>query len=237
MIWTVPRLWEGATCWIVGGGTSMPLQFGVPQEIIQKVYEGRLSPSVYSDYMKPLHKQHVIGINNAYQLGMWIDILFFGDGDWYSKHRMKLAEWPGLKVCCDQKLANCLRNKMEGIKFLERDKERKEGITSDPSKVSWNANSGAAAISLTHHLGVRRINLLGFDMAMDDKKTHSHWHGSHMPPGQKVKLRPPFEKHLKGFPAIAQDAEKLGIEIYNLSSVSKIDCFSKITLEEALKNG
>lgn len=234
MIWTVPRLWEDTTCWIVGGGTSVPQQFGVPLEVIQKVYEGRLSPLAYSDYMQPLHDQHVIGINNAYQLGAWIDILFFGDSHWYLLHRSKLVEWPGLKVCCDQKFANRPRNKMEGIKFLERDKGKREGITSDPSKVSWNANSGAAAISLAYHLGVRRINLLGFDMTMDDKKTYSHWHGSHMPPGQRAKRSPPFEKHLKAFPMIARDANDLGIEIYNLSPISKIDCFPKITLKEAL---
>jgi len=234
MIWTVPRLWEGAACWIIGGGTSVPRQFGVPSGVIQKVYEGRLSPSVYSDYMKPLHDRHVIGINNAYQIGIWIDILFFGDSHWHLKHRMKLAEWPGLKVCCDQKFVNRPRSKMEGVKFLERDMKRREGITSDSSKVSWNANSGAAAISLAHHLGVCRINLLGFDMTMDDKKTYSHWHGSHMLPGQKAKRTPPFQKHLKGFPAIAKDAKSLGIEIYNLSPISKIDCFPKITLEEAL---
>jgi len=237
MIWTVPRLWEGATCWIIGGGTSVPHQFEVPSEVIQKVYTGRLSPSAYSDYMRPLHNRHVIGINNAYQLGTWVDILFFGDSHWYLKHRVKLAEWPGLKVCCDQKFANRPRNKMEGIKFLERDKKRREGISSDPSKVSWNANSGAAAISLAYHLGVRRINLLGFDMTMDDEKSHSHWHGSHMPPGQRAKRSPPFEKHLKGFPAIARDAEELGIEIYNLSPISKIDCFPKIGLRETLENG
>jgi len=234
MIWTVPQLWESAICWIIGGGTSVPQQFGVPSEIIRKVYEGRLSSSSYSKYMKPLHDKHIIGINNAYQLGTWIDILFFGDSHWYLEHRGKLAVWPGLKVCCDQKFANRPRNKMEGIKFLERDTERREGITSNLSKVSWNANSGAAAISLAHHLGVRRINLLGFDMAMDAANTYSHWHGSHMPPGQKIKRTPPFKKHLKGFPAIARDAKDLGIEIYNLSPFSKIDCFPKITLEEAL---
>ena len=84
------------------------------------------------------------------------------------------------------------------------------------------------------HFGVRRIYLLGFDMAMDEKGENSHWFGSHLPPGQKAKRLPPFSKHLKGFPAIAADAEKLGIEILNVSPRSKIDEFPKITLTEAL---
>jgi hypothetical protein len=147
-------------------------------------------------------------------------------------HREKLAHWPGVKVCCDQKFANRQQNKMEGIKFLERDREKRQGITSIPSKVSWNSNSGAAAISLAHHLGVKTIFLLGFDMTMD--ADHSHWHGSHMPPGQKALRPPPFFKHLKSFPAIAADAESLGLKIYNVSKDSQIKDFPKITLTEAL---
>ena len=234
MIWKVPMLWEGSFCFIIGGGTSMPLQFGVPLEVIQKVYEGRLSPSAYSKYMEPIHAQHVIGINNTYQIGNWLDILFFGDSHWYLLHRMNLAVWSGLKVCCDQKFSNRTQRNMEGIKFLERDGKHRQGISSDPSKVSWNTNSGAAAISLAHHLGVQKIYLLGFDMTMDHSAEHSHWHGSHRPPGQKINRLPPFSKHLKSFPAIAKDAKELGIEIYNVSQLSKITCFPKITLEEAL---
>lgn len=235
MIWKVPRLWKDGACWILGGGTSVSEQFGVPQSVVQKIYEGRLSPSAYSEYLQPLHAQHVIGINNAYQIGVWIDVLFFGDSHWYMIHRSKLATWPGLKVCCDQKFGNRPQKQMEGIKFLERDKDRRNGITSDPSKVSWNANSGAAAISLAHHLGVKRIYLLGFDMMVDPLTHYSHWHGSHMPPGQKAKRPPPFGKHLKGFPAIAKDAEELRLKIYNVNPLSKIDCFPKVTLEEALQ--
>jgi hypothetical protein len=234
MIWTVPRLWGDGACWIFGGGTSVPIEFGVPQETIQKVCNGILPPSAYSEYLKPIHDQHVIGINNAYQIGNWIDILFFGDSSWYLSHRQKLANWPGLKVCCDNKFANRPREKMEGVKFLERDKEKRQGISTNPSKISWNSNSGAAAISLAHHLGVKKIFLLGFDMSLDEKSVYSHWHGSHSPPGQKPKRQPPFGRHLKAFPAIARDAKKLGIKIFNVSSVSKIDCFPKVTLREAL---
>ena len=212
----------------------MPRQFEVPPEVIQKVSQGVLLPSAYSEYMKPIHAQHVIGINNAYQIGTWIDTLFFGDSDWHLVHRNKLAIWPGLKVCCDQKFGNRPQKKMEGIKFLERDKKKREGITTDPSKVSWNSNSGASAISLAYHLGVKRINLLGFDMTTAEDNQWSHWHGSHMPPGQKVKRGPPFQKHLEGFPAIAKDAKELGIEIFNVSLISKIDCFPKVNLERAL---
>jgi len=234
MIWTVPPLWQDSACWILGGGTSVPKQFGVPQQVIQKVYAGSLFPAVYSDYLAPIHNAHVIGINNAYQVGTWIDILFFGDSHWHLLHQRKLAMWPGLKVCCDQKFANRPIKKMEGIKFLERDKDHRQGITTNPSKVSWNANSGAAAISLAYHLGVKKIYLLGFDMTMDARAEYSHWHGSHLPPGKKRKDLPPFSKHMKGFSKIAEDARELGVEIFLIGKDSAIETLPKVFLKDVL---
>jgi len=212
----------------------MPRQFDVPEEVIQKVYAGKLSPSSYSPYMEAIHEKHVIGVNNAYQLGTWIDILFFGDSEWHLQHKQKLAGWAGLKVSCDGKFLNRPKNKMEGIKCLDRDKEHRFGISSNPTKVSWNGNSGAAAINLAVHLGVKRIFLLGFDMTMDAGTRYSHWHGTHLPPGQKIRRLPPFAKHLRGFPQIAKDAKEMGVEIFNVSSVSRIETFPKISLKEAL---
>lgn len=206
----------------------MPYQFDIPEDVIERVCSGKLPSSSYSPYLGALHDRHIIGVNNAYQIGHWIDFLFFGDGSWYLVHRRKLAKWPGIKTTCSPKFARRKQGKAEGIKYLAKDKSRKQGISIDPSKISWNNNSGAAAISLARHLGVKRILLLGFDMSANSN--HTHWHGSH---GKKNK-RPPFRRHLQGFPAIAKDAKKMGIEILNVNKDSAIKSFSKVTLKEIL---
>jgi len=234
--WKVPRIWDGGECFILAGGPSVPRQFGVPEETIQFVMSGASTPRLYSDYFKPLHSKHVIGVNNAYMIGTWMDFLFFGDNSWYLVHRYRLAEWPKIKVTCNPRFSES-RSRYAGVKYLAKDSNHRHGISPRNGYVSWNSNSGAAAISLAAHLGVKRITLLGFDMCLDDGGI-SHWHGYHRDKMQgvdrkKAKVKPPpFTRHLKGFPAIAQNAKNMGIEILNASPISKIKEFRKVNIKD-----
>ena len=227
MIWNAPKIWEDGECWIIGGGNSLPRQFNVPEDLITRVCEGRVHPNVYSPYLEYLHDKHIIGINNAYQLGTWLDVIFFGDNSWYLVHRINLSKWPGLKVTCSSRFVNKSKENMEGIKCLARDGGQRKGISDDSSKVSWNGNSGAAAISLAVHFGVKRIMLLGFDMETNSRP-YTHWHVPH----NKGNPRVNFTRHLKGFEQIAKDAEKLGVEILNVNKESKIKEFRKVSMDE-----
>lgn len=230
MRWRAPRIWEGGEAWILGGGASAPRQLGVPEDVIDAVTSGKRRPAALSSYYEPLHNRHVIGVNNAYQIGSWVDAVFFGDCSWYLVHRRELARaFPGLKISCCPRFANKRKEDSEGIKFLQKDSEHRIGISTNPTKVAWNNNSGAAAINVAVHFGAKRIRLLGFDMTLD-KKGVSHWHGSH---GNKTK-KPPFGRHLKGFPLIAREARKLGVEILNVSPISIIKEFKKVKLERLL---
>ena len=224
-------MWSGGECWIIGGGSSMPYQFDVPEETIKAVISTELKPSAYSSYLSAIHDKHIMGINNAYELGAWIDICFFGDCTWYLVHRMRLAGFPGIKVtCCPRWSAQ--KPGTDGLKFLQKDSTHRQGITSNPTKVSWNANSGASAISLARHLGVKRIILLGFDMARGQNNA-AHWHNSH----GNARKPPPFKKHMEGWPMIAGDAKEMGIEIINASPDSKIKEFQKVSVKELLNGG
>ena len=234
MNWKVPNMWDGGDCWILGGGYSVPKQFNIPEEVVSDVCTGRKFSDAYSDFLKPIHDKHVIGVNNAYLIGSWIDVLFFGDSSWYLLHRNSIAQWPGIKVSCNARFANKKKDRMEGIKFVQKDREHPHGISPNRKYVSWNGNSGSAAISLAVHFGVKRIFLLGFDMhsgpEFEDGKKITHWHGSH---GKNPK-RLPYQRHLRGFPAIAKDAAAVGVEIFNVSPDSKIPQFPKMSLAEAL---
>ena len=227
--WKVPPIWKGSECWVIGGGTSAPRQFGVPEDIVKKVMKREIDPEAYSPYFKPIHDKHIIGINNAYQIGDWIDVVFFGDCSWYLVHRKKLANFPGLKITSCPQYSTRSKEESEGVKYLARDKANSKGISPHPTAVSWNGNSGCAAISLAVHLGVKRIILLGFDMFIDADK-FSHWHGSH-----GAKRSPPFHRHKKGFAKIDEDVKRLGIQIINASPDSTIVEFPKMSVDEILK--
>jgi len=230
MIWQVPKIWEDGDVWILGGGPSVVKQFDIPEEVVKSVIEGTSHPSVYSSYMAPLHDKHVIGINVAYMIGSWIDMVFFGDIGFFLKHMNELAKFPGLKVSCHPQA-----DKYDWIKFVPRDKNHPRGISEHPARVSWNNNSGSAAISIAANAGAKRIILLGFDMKLDGQ-SKQHWHNLYgkrdRKPGKPVRL--PFERHLRGFEEIAKDAKKRGIEIINCCPDSAITQFPKYTLRELL---
>lgn len=233
-MWRVPRIWDGADVWILGGGPSVASSFGIPEQVIYDVRTGKKPMSAFSKYMKPLHKKHIIGINVAYQIGDWIDIIFCGDRGFVLKHQKAMKEFPGMIVSC-----NSVAAKINGFKYVPKDGNHAKGITPNPYKVSWNLNSGAASISLAAHLGAKRIILLGFDMRLGGETRYQHFHDAYkrgpvLSEDQKRKRGLPFKRHLEGFPAIKRDADKLGIEIINTSLNSRIECFKKVDIKELL---
>lgn len=233
MLWRIPRIWEGGDVWIIGGGPSMPRQFDVPETIIQKVCNGTLPPSAYSPYMKGIHKKHIIGVNMAYKIGTWIDMIIFGDSGFYLKERTELCKFPGIKVSCHPDSRN-----ESWIKYVGRDSSHIRGISTQSNAISWNSNTGAAAISLAVHTGAKRIILLGFDMNIDGQNMQ-HWHnlyGKGPVDDDRRRQRLPFGRHMLGFPTIEEDARRLGVEIINASPDSAIKCFPKMTVKEFLSN-
>lgn len=188
--------------------------FRIPSEVALSVMSGKAPMSEYSPYLSLIHGKHVIAINGAYKLGLWVDVCFFGDNSWYLANRRDLARWPNLKVSCAPWFAN--RTDCEGVKYLGKDSVR-FGITSDPTKVCWGNHSGCAAINLAVHFGAKTIYLIGFDMKLN-KSGNSHFHFEYHTASKK----PPFRNHLKAYPGIARDAQRLGVRIINLSPDSAI---------------
>jgi len=162
----------------------------------------------------------VIGINNAYQLGAWIDICWFTDARWFDWHSEKLLSFAGLRVHCANRL-----DKVGWLKRLSRGKPM--GIETNPHVVSWNRCSGSSAINLAYHLGAKRVVLLGFDMRRVEGR--ANWHDDHPNP-----QKDPYDRFLACYPTIARDAEKLGLEILNATPGSAIDVFPFVSLEEVI---
>lgn len=227
MGWKPPKIWESGECWIMGGGPSMPRQFGVPDDVVTKIMKKGLSPSYYSPYLSQLHDKNVIGINMSYLVGSWIKVVFFGDKGFFTRNKAGLAKFPNLKVTCvgAEKHYEYRRAK---IKVMDRDVKR-EGVSNRSGRVCWNYNSGAASISLAVQLGVKKIYLLGFDMG-PDKEGITHWHSEY-----KQRIRDnTFARHLRGFGQIAKDADRLGVEILNVSPKSAISSLKKVELKDVL---
>ncbi len=155
--WEAPRMWEGSTAFIIGGG-----------------------PSLKEQDLSPLKGRNVIGVNDAYMLGDWINVCFFGDPGWFYEHDKEtvirpdrsrhngLRVFPGLIVGLASVL---LVNARSDIRIM---KTEPNGFKREPYRIGWNGNSGVAAINLALHFGAKRIVLLGFDMK--SRKGNANWH-------------------------------------------------------------
>lgn len=227
--WNISKIWEGGECWIIGGGPSMPGQFNVPDDVINKVRAGDYEPSAYSPYLSPIHDKHVIGVNTAFLIGNWIDLVFFGDQyNFFIPFKRQLSRFKGLRVTTHPTPPE----EYDWVLHVPRDRSKRKGLSPLKNKVCWNGNSGAAAIDLAVHMGARRIILLGFDMN-DDSQTPSHWHTKYGNRKRSVSIAN-HKRHKQCFPYIARDAKKRGIEIINANPNSAIDAFMKVKAEELL---
>ncbi len=206
--WTAPEIWPGQTVFIIGGG-----------------------PSLLGMDLSPIHKRRVIGVNQAYELGPWVDVLFFGDFRWWRWNEDDIAErFGGLIVSCAK--AGHLHG-IPRIKMLAR--SNGHGIwTGAKNRVAWNLNTGGAAINLAVHFGAKRIVLVAFDMKQDQEKGlngGNNWHGKHgrfnTPKADiyEAKFLPTFEY-------IKKDLDELGIECVNATPNSELETFPLTSLEE-----
>ena len=236
--WSVPAMWKGGECYIIGGGSSLLKNFSVPVELGRAVQQGKEHPSALSQYLAPIHDKHVIGINSAFLLGPWQDVIFFGDSSWYDKNKYALATFPAIKVtCCPDSTPDRFQD--AEIKWVTRDRSQKgrkhQGLSDDPTSVIWNYHSGGAAINLAYHFGVKKIYLIGFDMQADENG-HTHWHGEYrrksapVPPRKREKgtgkvPKAPFNRHLRVYEQLAVDAKMRGLQIVNLSPTTAIKVF------------
>lgn len=136
---------------------------------------------------------------------------------------MIAATFDGQKWTRDETAANafCL-NRVDGVGG--------SGLCKDEGRVNLGGNSGYQAVNLAYHLGARKIILLGFDM---HRKHGGHWHGEHdgmlsAPANHIAKWRRMFE-------AMAIDLKKSRVRVVNATVGSALDCFQKMSLNEALR--
>ena len=199
-IWTAPEMWPGATCYVIGGGPSI----------------GDLSEEDWN----VIRKKRTIVTNNAYLIASWAEVLFFMDWKWFEQHENKLKRYHGLKVT----IAAQGRGK-KGILFCER------GSKNLLAPYSWvinnGSNSGYCGINLAVHFGVKRIILVGFDMALRDKK--HNYHNEHQ---RVMKDNTYREQFLPAFESLPDPLRKKGVEVLNATPESALKTFPFVSLKE-----
>jgi hypothetical protein len=224
--WNIPKIWEGSTVFILGGGPSLS---SVNFDLIKH----RRIISTNNAFGEPNGKTHRYGKEDiaTYKARDWVDVIFFADLKWFRWHRRSIREAAenSIVLTCNQN-NGVLKTTGPWLKKVRRNNNRVLGITSDKKDhISWNRSTGAAAINVAYHFGAKTVVLLGFDMRLIDGK--KNYHDDHKEPAHD-----PCARHLKCFKAIARDAAKLGLNIINCTPGSAIEYFPIMSLEEYLKN-
>lgn len=224
-------MWKDGEAWIIGGGPSMPKQFGVPEEIINKVRAKELPISAYSEYLHQIHDKNSIGVNLSFMLGPWVSVMYFCDRTVFRIYREEMSTFTNIKATCTNHLDRELLPASTNIKRLKRD--MRHGLSHAKDTICWNGNSGGAAINFAIHAGVKRVLLLGFDMKAD--KT-THWHTGtkesclyNHPTSAQV-----YQRFMKAMPVIEKEAKERKVEILNVNLDSAIEAFKKVSLQEVL---
>ena len=146
-MYKIPKLYEGRTVFILGGGPTLP---GLLRDI-------------------DLSNVPVIGVNNAFRFPN-VDVLWFADSRFYWWYKKDIDKYNGLKLTYNRH-----PELLGGLHYVESLNivQGTAGSGLSDTKVKFNSSSGGSAVNVAYLLGAKRIILLGFDMRFVDGK--SNW--------------------------------------------------------------
>ena len=203
--------WATRPAVVIGSGPSLS------DEQLQRVERARQALRV-----------HAIAVNNTVQRAPWADVAYFGDYTAIKHYRgsTKGGKQESLASCClEWWTASAPAAERWKLNHVRSDNRPGFGV----DRVSMNGNSGAQAINLAMLFGARRILLLGFDMRNIEGR--AHWFGQHPQPLVQVQL---YAEWIHKLTIAAPQAKARGVHIINCTPDSALQCFDKVSLEDAL---
>lgn len=115
--------------------------------------------------------------------------------------------------------------------YLKR--SRFEGLSLDPSLIQTGGNSGFGAFNLATLKRAKEIFLFGFD--------YTEGAGGHYNPDLYKWYKPGHNAHLwenwgSNYAGCMGQLKTLGVQVYNASMISTVECFPKVTLDDAVEH-
>ena len=87
----LPKIWEGQTVFILGGGPSL-------NDVDLNLIKDRRVIGVNNAYGYPVIEE---GKTVRYEVRDWVDLCWFSDSGWFNNHRKYLELFPGLIAHCN----------------------------------------------------------------------------------------------------------------------------------------
>ena len=202
MLWTPPKIWEDKTAFVIGGGPSL---IGFDWDLISK--------------------HRIVGVNDAYLLGPFIDYNIFGDNVWFKHHRDDMPHATCIHV-------GAIEKPLDGYPFVNWMVRVQRRHSESPGHIGWYGNTGLSGICLAVLLGATRICLLGFDMKLDEDTGEANWHDNPLN-GPNANVYPRF---IEAGKALAESLRiaRPDVTVLNCNPDSALDAFERVTLESVL---
>lgn len=170
----------------------------------------------------------VIAINDSWRLAEWADVLYACDGKWWDHHK-GVPSFQGLKFGLKTMPPGSRAKADKWPDVMRLKNAGPEGLSS--AGLYTGSNSGYQAIQLAVHLGATRVLLLGYDMQRD-KKGRAHWFGEHP---REIRGTSDYSTFCNYFKSLVKPLKALGIEVVNCSRETRLSCFPRMTIQDALQ--
>lgn len=165
-----------------------------------------------------------IAVGNAHLYAKTSNILYHSDAKWWNHHNGH-PDFAGKHKICLQPTLHKDVQLVENAGIL--------GLSLEQGKIFSGQNSGYAAINLAVLHGVKEIILLGYDMKYGSAKK-DNFCGNH-PKGVSAGYNPnKFIRFIQNCHHLVKPLAELGVNVYNCSEGSALDCFPKVRLKDVL---
>ena len=205
-------IWAGRTVALIASGPSL-----TPSQI---------------EYLAPRHAFGdlvVAGVNDAYRICPFLDLLYAADERWWDLHHnqatapIRATYIPGAGPEPDGE--HVARYNLVGIPG-----RAEPGLSPVPDYVHLGQHSGFQLINLTIAAGAARILLLGFDCRLDGDRRH--WFGDHP---AELNRDSPYNRFRYEIEYAAPAIAARGVQVVNCSPGSALTCFPIADLAAALE--
>ena len=193
---------------------ARPARPSQPGDAVPDLYAGKTGvllatgPSLSREdveYLRPIHARGdvvLFGLNDAYKLCDFLDVVYFCDPRWLSSNLDVLKYKHGEVWTQDAKVRKEHPNKVKRCAGGSGN-----GICKTPSHIHFGGNSGFQLINLAWHFGIREFYLLGYNMGESAKgQKLQHFFGQHPKPLNQSNN---YKGFVSSFRAIAPADRKL----------------------------
>jgi hypothetical protein len=209
--WHVPLLWPGSTVVCIGGGPSL----------------------TDADVAACKGRARVITVNDALFKAPWADVAYAADSQWWRQKGIKVQS-EALKIClADTEFKQIRTLRYRPDRIIETDPHfLATGRGRGDDGIMHGGNSGYHAVNLAVLLGGVKIVLLAYDMGLGPND-ELHWFGKHPAPLNNPTARA-FPRWRAAFGRLAPVLAEMGVTVINASRRTALECFPRMSLEEAL---